>query len=181
MRLGSLYLVASIFLLVGCGSRGLTSGSSSTAPSAVPATSSAQPSGSSGDITGGNTVTVSAGVDTSGVNITVSPAAGSENAEALGKVSDGFAANTGVVVHQASSETIVLFGAGLSGSMSVTLSGPNDIGISNVRAAQAKDGTSGIAFDVVVASTTAIGARTVYLKAVNNDVTAFAGGLEVMR
>jgi hypothetical protein len=125
-------------------------------------------------------VTVTAGTDTSGVNIAVSPAAGSENAEALGKVSDGFAANTGVVVHQASSETIVLFGTGLSGSMSVTLSGPNDIGISNVRTAQAKDGTSGVAFDVVIGSTTAIGARTVYLKAANNDVTAFAGGLEVM-
>ena len=180
MRLGSWVLAVSVLLLVGCGSRGMQTSSSSTAPTPVPATSSAQPSGSSGDVTGGNTVTVSAGSDTPGINITVSPASGTENAEALGKVSDGFAANTGVIVHQASTETIVLFGTGLTGGMSVTVSGPNDIGISNVRAAQAKDGTSGIAFDVVIGSTTAIGARTVYLKAANNDVTAFAGGLELM-
>ena len=180
MRLGSLSLLVSLLLLVGCGSRGLQSSSPSAAPTSVPATSSAQPSGSSGNLSGGSTVTVSAGADTSGINITVSPAAGTENAEALGKTSDGFAANTGVIVHQASAETIVLFGTGLSGGMSVTLSGPNDIGMSNIRGVQAKDGTPGIAFDVVVGSTSALGARTVYLKATNNDVTAFAGGLEVM-
>jgi len=179
LRLGSLFLVVSLLLLVGCGTRGLQSTSSTTVPAAVPATSSAQPPSSTGDISGGNTVAVSAGADTSGINITVSPSAGSENAESLGKVSDGFAANTGVIVHRASTETIVLFGTGLSGDMSVTLSGPNDIGMSNTHSVQAKDGTPGIAFDVVIGSTSAMGARTVYLKAANNDVTAFTGGLEV--
>ena len=38
---------------------------------------------------------------------------------------------------------------------------------------------SGVAFDAVVGATSTPGARTVYLKANNNDITAFAGGLEV--
>jgi len=95
-------------------------------------------------------------------------------------MADGFAANTGAIVHQASSNTIVLFGPGLSGSMSVTISGPQDIGVSNLRSVQAKDGTPGLAFDAVIGSSTAVGARTVYLKASNNDITAFTGGLEVL-
>jgi len=124
-------------------------------------------------------VTVNAGAKSSGVNIVVAPAAGAENAIALGTLADGFAANTGAVVHQASTDTIVLFGPGLSGTMGVTISGPQDIGVSNIRSIQAKDGTSGLAFDAVVGATSSPGARTVYLKATNHDVTAFAGGLEV--
>jgi hypothetical protein len=110
----------------------------------------------------------------------VAPAAGTENAIALGKASDGFASNSGTVVHQATTETIVIFGPGLSSAMSVTVSGPNDIGVNNIRGIQAKDGTPGLAFDAVIGSSTAIGARTVYLKAANSDITAFAGGLEVL-
>jgi hypothetical protein len=63
--------------------------------------------------------------------------------------------------------------------MGVSVSGPQDIGISNIRSIQAKDGTSGLAFDAVVGATSTAGARTVYLKANNHDITAFAGGLEV--
>jgi len=63
--------------------------------------------------------------------------------------------------------------------MGINISGPQDIGVSNIRSIQAKDGTPGVAFDAVIGATTALGARTVYLKANNNDITAFAGGLEV--
>ncbi|HWC16202.1 MAG TPA: hypothetical protein VG498_04280 [Terriglobales bacterium] len=176
-----LVLLTGLAAFVGCGTRGLASSpATSNASFPAPATSSAQPPASVGDLSNSNAVTVTAGEDISGVNITVSPATGTENAIALGTLADGFAANTGAIVHQASSNTIVLFGAGLSGAMSVTLSGPQDMGVSNLRSVQAKDGTPGIAFDAVVGSSTAIGARTVYLKASNNDITALAGGLEVL-
>jgi hypothetical protein len=146
----------------------------------VPAASSVQPpSPGGGDFSNPNVITVNAGANTSGVNITVSAPAGSENAQALGKLSDGFAANTGAVVHLATTETIVLFGPGLSGLMDVTISGPGDIGVTNIRGVKAQNGTPGIAFDAIVGSSTALGARSVYLKSANNDITAFTGGLEV--
>jgi hypothetical protein len=183
LRLGSCLLLGSL-ILAGCGARGLKDNPSTTsvspAPSAVPTTSAAQPPGSGGDIRNDNTVLVNAGSETAGVNIVVTPAADTENAQALGKSSDGFAANTGTIVHQASTSTIVLFGPGISGAMSVMISGPNDIGVNNLRAVQAKDGTPGLAFDAVIGSSSAPGARSVYLKAPNNDITAFVGGLEVM-
>ena len=180
MRLlsGSLSLLG-LFAVLGCGGRGVKdapSASNSAQPS--PVTSSAQP-GAGGELSNDNSVVVNAGTTTSGVNVTVAASAGAENATALGKVADGFAANTGTIVHIASTNTIVLFGPGLSGSMSVMVSGPKDIGVSNVRSVQAKDGTPGVAFDAVTGSSTALGARTVYLKAPNNDITAFTGGLEV--
>lgn len=171
-----------LLIFEGCAGRGLTSSSltSPTAPLSNPSASSAAPSGSSpSDLSTANLVTVSAGAKSSGIDIVVAPAAGAENAIALGTLADGFAANTGAVVHQASTDTIVLFGPGLSGAMGVSISGPQDIGVSNIRSIQAKDGTSGIAFDAVVGATSTPGARTVYLKATNNDISAFAGGLEV--
>lgn len=175
-------IVFGILAFSGCGERGLTTSSvtSPTAPLSNPSASSAAPSAASpSDLSTANLVTVSAGAKISGVDIVVSPAAGTENAAALGTLADGFAANTGVVVHPASTDTIVVFGPGLSGAMGVTISGPQDIGVSNIRSIQAKDGTPGLAFDAVVGATSTPGARTVYLKANNNDITAFAGGLEV--
>ena len=177
----SLILLIGLAGIVGCGARGLANNpQSSTSSVPAPATSSSQPTTAVGDISNSNAVTVAAGTNASGVDITVSPALGSENATALGTMADGFAANTGAIVHQASSTTIVLFGPGLSGSMSVTISGPQDIGVSNLRSVQAKDGTPGVAFDAVIGSSTAVGARTVFLKAGNKDITAFAGGLEIL-
>jgi len=179
LLLGSLVSLG-LLAINGCGARGLVNTpSSSSSSTPVPASSSLQPSASAGAVSNTNTVSVSAGSNTGGVNVTVSPATGTENATSLGTMADGFAANTGVIVHQASTSTIVLFGAGLSGGMSVTISGPQDIGVSNLRSVQAKDGTPGVAFEAVLGSSTALGARTVYLKAANNDITAFTGGLEV--
>jgi hypothetical protein len=179
LLLGSLVSLG-LLAVTGCGARGLVNSASSSSSSIpAPAASSVSPSASAGETSNTNTISVSAGNTTAGVNVTVSPASGTENATSLGNMADGFAANTGVIVHQASTSTIVLFGTGLSGGMSVTISGPQDIGMSNVRSVQAKDGTPGVAFDAVIGSSTALGARTVYLKAANNDITAFTGGLEV--
>lgn len=175
-------LVLVLVVVEGCGERGLT-GNSSISPSAPlsnPSASAAQPSAPSpGDLNSANVVTVTAGARISGVDVVATPAAGSENAVALGILSDGFAANTGAIVHHASTNTIVLFGPGLSGDMKVSVSGPQDIGVNNIHSIQAKDGTPGLAFDATIGATTALGARTVYLKAINSDVTAFTGGLEV--
>ena len=175
-------LFVGLLILQGCGERGLTSISSTspTAPLSSPSASTAQPGGpSAADLSSATVITVSPGARTLGADVVVAPAAGTENAIALGTLADGFAANTGVVVHLASTNTIVLFGPGLSGGMSMSISGPQDIGISNVRSIQAKDGTQGLAFDAVIGTTSAVGARTVYLKANNNDITTFTGGLEV--
>jgi hypothetical protein len=172
-------LIFILTVLAGCGTRGLTSNAAATSSSIpTPATATSAPT-SAGSLSTSNTVTVSAGENSAGIDITVSPSAGTENALVLGRLTDGFASNTGVTVHQATTNTIVLFGPGLSGSLAVTISGPQDIGVSNIRSVQAKDGTPGVAFDAVIGSSTAIGARTVYLKSANNDVTAFTGGLEV--
>lgn len=179
LRLGSLLLLFGLLACVACG-RGLQNSGSNNIPSSVPAAASAQPITSTGNVTDNNVITVNAGSDTASVNVTVAAPAGTETAQALGNAADGFAANTGVIVHQASTETIVVFGTGLSANMTVTLSGPNDIGVSNIRGVKATNGTPGIAFDAVIGSSTAPGARTVYLKAPNNDITAFTGGLEVV-
>jgi hypothetical protein len=74
---------------------------------------------------------------------------------------------------------VLLFGPGLSSNMQVSITGPNDITISGIQSIQATDGTPGVAFNAAVASTAAVGARTVILQDANNDITTFAGGLEV--
>lgn len=75
---------------------------------------------------------------------------------------------------------VVLFGRALSGSLRVTIGGPQDITVSNVRSVNASDGTPGVAFDAAVSSGAALGGRTVYFRSANDDITAFAGGLEVI-
>lgn len=123
-------------------------------------------------------VSVSAGSNTSGVNIQVPPAAGSENADNLGV--GNTAQNTGTQVHRGSTQQVILFGAGLSGSMTVTISGPGDIAVSAMQSINSKSGSPGIAFTASVPSNAALGARTVFLRAGNNDIVAFTGGLEVV-
>jgi hypothetical protein len=75
---------------------------------------------------------------------------------------------------------ILLFGPGLNGSMKVTIAGPHDIKIGTLEAVEATDNTPGIAFTAAVSSNAALGARTVFLKSANGDVTSFTGGLEVI-
>jgi hypothetical protein len=129
-------------------------------------------------------VNVGAG-QVSGIDINVaSPGnANGANAELLG-VSDinasTTATNSGAVIHRGSTMKVVLFGRGLSGSLSVSVGGPQDITFSNIRSVNANDGTAGIAFDATVSGSAALGARTIYLRSTNDDITAFSGGLEVI-
>ena len=76
--------------------------------------------------------------------------------------------------------TVLLFGDGLAPSMQVSISGPADIGITDIRGIKSTTGTPGITFTAAVASGAAVGARTVILRATNDDITTFTGGLEVL-
>lgn len=142
-------------------------------------------SGGGGITTGGNVpaptvVTVSAGQTASGVDITVaSPASNpTPNAESLGTGTS--ASNTGTTISQGSTATVILFGPGLSGNMTISISGPNDITISNAQTIMSTTNVPGIQFTAAVASNAALGARTVVLQDSNNDITTFSGGLEVV-
>jgi hypothetical protein len=131
------------------------------------------------------TVTVIPGATTGGIDIAVASPANSSgpNAELLGTSelnTSTTAQNSGGVIRRGSTMKVVLFGRALSGALTVTIGGPQDIAISNVRSVTATDGTAGIAFDAAASGSAALGARTVFLRSANNDITAFAGGLEVV-
>ena len=173
-------LLAFTMLNVACGGGSSNTTTNNPAPAA---NNSAPPPGNpSGQNLGApNVVSVTAGATSSGIDITVSPAASNPviNALNLGTTSSGSASNTGVIVQRGSTQGIILFGPGVTGELTVTLSGPNDIAISNLRTIKATTGISGIAFDVNIPGSAAPGARTVFLRSGNNDITAFAGGLEI--
>jgi hypothetical protein len=84
------------------------------------------------------------------------------------------------VIHQGATDFVLLFGPGLSGNMTVKVSGPPDITVSNITGITATDKTPGVAFQATVNSGAALGARTVWLQNPQNDVTTFTGGLEVV-
>jgi len=75
---------------------------------------------------------------------------------------------------------VLLFGQGLNGSMTVSISGPGDITVSNTSSISSTSGTPGIAFNAAVSGSAGLGARTVFLKSANGDITTFTGGLEVI-
>lgn len=175
-------------VLAGCGGRGLVDNGNNS-PSATPTTTStSNPAPVPAPTSSGSNPTpinVAAGQNVAGVNITVTPPAGSPapNAQDLGvnPVSGlGMALNTGGAIHRGSTMRILLFGPGLNGSMKVTIAGPKDISIGTLQAVQATDNTPGVAFTATAASNAELGARTVYLRAANGDLTSFTGGLEVI-
>lgn len=92
----------------------------------------------------------------------------------------GTASNTGSSIRRGETRTVLLFGPGLSGTMQVSLTGPADVTISNVRTITSTTDTPGVAFSASAASGAALGARTVILRATNDDITTFTGGLEVL-
>jgi hypothetical protein len=188
-RLRSL-LVLPVALLVSCG------GSSNAGNSTNGGGSQPAPPGA---------ITVSSGATNSAVNITLPPPAANPapNATMIGvavPVSGGGTsitlANAPAVVHLGSLPTggqllLALTGTGLaSGSgtsatpivTSVSLSGPNDITVSPTVHALTDNSNNGVGVGVTItlAASTATGARTVYLQNAQGDITAFAGGLEIL-
>ena len=178
-------LLLSLTLIAGCGGGGSstpTNTSSNTptpAPTPVPTPTPSQPAADP------VVVSVGAGQQVGGIDINVTSPANSSgaNAEMLG-VSDlnagGFATNTGSMVHRGTSMKVIMFGRGLSGALQVSVLGPKDVSVSNVRGITSTSGKDGVAFDVSVSGNAALGARTVMLKDTNGDVTTFTGGLEIV-
>jgi hypothetical protein len=166
-----LVLLMCAALLAGCGGGGSTSNPN-------------PPPGGGGPVSAPVVVTVGAGATAAGVDISVVAAAGTKpNVEVLGVAPvgpGGTATNTGGTIQRGTTMKVLLFGAGLTGSLEVIVSGPQDFTISNVRNITATDNTPGVAFDLSMNGNAALGARTVLLKASDNDITAFTGGLEVV-
>jgi hypothetical protein len=144
-------------------------------------------SGGGGGVTGGGPVSsptivsVSAGQTASGANISV-PTPGSSptpNATAVG--ADGsHAFSSGDILHQNSTATVIVAGTGLNTSMKASLSGPADITIGALQLVTFTDKSTGISFTATIASNAALGARTLVLQDMKNDITTFSGGLEVV-
>ena len=134
-----------------------------------------------GNLPNPSTVNVVANAATTGVNVAVAAPASitPPNVEFLGADGTGNAYTTGDVVLAGSTATVLVFGTGLTSTMQIAFSGPQDIGVTVPLSITASDGTPGLQFDISVASNAALGARTLILQSTNNDVTTFAGGLEV--
>jgi hypothetical protein len=124
-------------------------------------------------------INVSGRQTTTGVNIAVATPASSPtpNAESLG--TGNTASNTGATISQGTTATVLLFGPGLNGNMQVTISGPGDITVTNIQSITATDKTPGVSFTAAVAANAALGARTVLLRDLKDDITSFTGGFEV--
>jgi hypothetical protein len=127
---------------------------------------------------------VISGGDVSGIDINVvAPAAGQPvNAEELGVANIGeqvTASSAGATVRPGENKKVLIFGPGLDGSVQITIGGPGDITVSNIRSARSGNNDPGVSFDIAVSSGAALGARSVILRAPNDDVTSFTGGLEV--
>jgi hypothetical protein len=177
-----IFASSAVLLLASCGG-----GGSNTKPTTTTTTpTSSCTSTVSAPIGAQNIVTV-AGANVSGVDITVGnpQTCPAPNAEVLG-VADLSATrlsanNTGAQISRGATKIVILFGKGLSGSMQVSVSGqPGDFTITNQTGINATDGTPGVQFNVFVSPTAALGARSVILRAANNDITTFTGGLEVI-
>lgn len=180
-RLLLTFIVVLTILTVACGGGGSSSTSNNTPSNPSPPSNPPPPSNPGPQNLGApNVITVAAGATASGDITVASPVSNPViNALNLGTTAAGFASNTGVAVQRGSTQGIILFGPGISGDLTVMLSGPSDITVSNPRTIKSTNGTSGIAFDVNIPANAAPGARTVFLRSNNNDITAFAGGLEV--
>lgn len=132
-----------------------------------------------------NPVAVVAGQTLTGVDIAVACQASNPtpNAEDLGvgtSVNTTSASNTGAQIHQGTTMTVIMFGPGLSAGMTINISGPADITVSNPTNITSTDNTPGVAFTATVSPSAALGARSVILQNSQNDVTTFTGGLEVI-
>lgn len=169
--------VPACFLLIGCGGGG--SSSSLTSGGGGGGTGGGG-TGGGGSLSSAVPITVTSSQATSGVDITVvSPASSpAPNAQVIGLGTS--ATNTGTAISRGATQTVLLFGPGLSGSMKVSLTGPTDVAITNIQSITATDKTPGVSFTAAVDTNAALGARTVILQDTKNDITTFSGGLEIV-
>lgn len=176
--------VVAVLLLVfsaGCGGGGGSSAGKGAASSAGPSIG--------GPVNAPVIVTVLGGGRTSGIDIQPPAPASSPapNAQFLGtRVGPGTitASNTGATIQRNIPTQVVLFGPGLTSTMTITFGGPSaDISITSPIQAVTSTGSNpvpGVLFTVLVSPTATLGARSVILRAANNDITTFTGGLEIV-
>lgn len=169
--------------LAACGGGG-TSSSSNQNSGGAGGGSGGGGTGSADDPAKAQVVNVGSGGTTSGVDISVpSDTSAAINAQLLGVASvnstGGSASNTGAVVQRGSQMRVIMFGTGLNGSLQVSLGGPNDITVTDVKSVTSTSGKPGISFVVTVANNAAQGARTVILRDGSGNVSTYTGGLEV--
>lgn len=178
---GRLSIAVIVFATAFCGACGGGGGSTSSSGGGTP-------SGGGTTNTGGAVVTptivsVGSGQTTQGVDILVPAVAPAINADALGVAGlssgGGTAFNTGATVARGSSVRVLVFGKGLNDNTQISISGPNDITVSNAQGIKSTDNAPGVEFTIAVSSTAAVGARTVILRNANDDIATFTGGLEV--
>jgi len=179
MRIGLLPVVLFTVCWIGCG--GGSSSTTTTVP--TPTVPSPPPtSNPGGNLTTPQVVTVANGQATGGIDIVVPNTASAFNVQLLGvnptNASTISASNVGGAVARGTSATILIFGTGLTGTQTLSISGPNDISISNEQSVKSTDGTPGIEFQITVASGAAVGARTLSVKQ-NANASSFVGGIEV--
>lgn len=161
-------IVCAVAALSGCGGHSDGSGSSG---------------GSGGAPAAPIVVTVAAGASaTADISVASPKSSPTPNAQFLGvNLAQGGATVTGDTVSRSQgTATMTMYGAGLAASMQVLITGPKDITVGKPVAIQAQDGTPGLQIPITLTSSSALGARTVILENANNDITTFAGGLEVV-
>jgi hypothetical protein len=158
-----LFFLLPTFFLMACGGGGGKSSGGSPNPANNP-----------------QTITVSGGILT-GVDITaLAPASNpTPNAQFLGVTPSNQAFNVGSVIFRGDTQDVFLFGPGLDKVTSVSISG-SDLSLTNAHVISSTGGTPGIAVTVGVPPGAEPGLRTIYLTDVNNDLTTFTGGLEVI-
>jgi hypothetical protein len=174
----------------GTGTGGGTSGGGGTGGSTSGGTGGGSTGGGGGGSTAPTTptvVSVSANQTTSGADIAVvAPTGTNPNAIALGTsaagASSASASNTGGTIAQGSTMTVLMFGTGLSASMTISITGPSDLTVSNPVSIHSTDNPPipGVAFTLAATPTASLGARTVILQDTSNNVTTFTGGLQVI-
>lgn len=173
-------VLASAIAITACGGGG-GGGNNSSASNGVAAPPSTNPGNTS--LSAPNAVAVSAGASVSSIDITVPSVTPPLNAQVLGVQpigsSGGSAANTGGVVKRGSQASVLLFGKGLNGNLTVSIFGPPDLTVSNVVAIKSTTGLPGVQFQVDVNADATPGARTVVLQDSSGNVTTFTGGLEI--
>jgi hypothetical protein len=180
----ALVLVVSLgFVVCGCG--GVLSQSPTNSGQTTSANPSPPPSPAPASLSDPHIVSVGDNQALAGIDINVSTPQDSPtpNAQMLGVTNlgnGGSASNVGDLIHRGAKMTILMFGPGVNGGLKVSISGPNDIAISNIRGVTSIDGGSGLAFDAAVDTNAALGARTVRLRSPHDDMTTFTGGLEVL-
>ena len=126
-------------------------------------------------------VSVAAGQAVSGINITVTGPASSPTPNATLVGADGRNAfSSGDILQRNTTPTVIIAGTGLNTSMKASFSGPADITIGTLQQIKFTNGKTGLSFTATVSPAAALGARTLILQDAKNDITTFAGGLEVV-